>query len=196
MEVHPGSRGEDYKAVKASDGLLYHLGEDDKDLLNSLVQMNKKLTAFVRFHRNSNNPYVKEVLKLVEQRDSNKVSFLCGAVSSEKYSHAFGDKFIFMKKVWGVGKGDWDCGGGNYDQCFGIVLHEIAHMVCFSPNMMQTQPSCLIHGSGFCRAQAALHVAAREAGLWKTKDSVWERRLPKMMVANYAGDSMPACDAL
>jgi hypothetical protein len=200
MKTHPGSNGSRYKAVRnASDGLLYYIGDDvssSHDILESLVEMNRRLTIFAKHHANNKNPYVQAVVKMVKARDEKKESFLCGAVANEAYSHAFGNKYVFLKREWATGSGNWDCGKSNFAQCFGIVLHEIGHLVCFSDTEVSVPVPCLTHGAGFCRIQAALHLAAKEAGVWSTKDATWEARLSRMVTANYAGDCMECCDSL
>jgi hypothetical protein len=198
MVLHPGSGGEQYTPIMGTDGFIYHMGEMNSSLLDALVKMNNKLTRFASIYAKSSQPYVKKVVELIGHRDRTKLSFLCGAVKHEQFSHAFGSSWIFLKSDWAT----TECNNDRMDECFGIVLHELAHLVCFSPPLLPTPgaPStCLIHGSGFCRVQAQLTLAAKNAGLYKAIDphrQDWDNRLKFMVNASYSGDNMKLCDDL
>jgi hypothetical protein len=198
MMMHPTTKGDMYTPVMGPDGLIYHMAEVNPTLLNALVKMNAKLTRFASIFAKSRNPYIKKVVEMIERRDRTRLSPLCGALKNEQFSHAYGSKWIFLKSDWATK----ECNAGRMDQCFGIVLHELAHNVCFSPPLLPTPgaPSaCLSHGSTFCRVQAHLVIAAKTAGLYKSVEPYrkeWDDRLKFMVNASYPGDNIKSCDDL
>ena len=154
-----------YTVVYGPDKRFYLMYDPtNRAMLDALVDANAKLgTLFASYKNRYNIDGSADIIDTFTQR---RVSLLYQK-HPEFYPHAG----ALTSGIW-IGIGPEMTWLENSKQSFGIVLHELAHVLCKSAETPEAP--CRGHGPGWCRMQARLVVLARQLGLWERR---WDQGL-------------------